>query len=424
MLAAMVASCFLHFCMLAAEVSLVSKASAQALPLSADCSNFPACAGLEGNCCPTPEGFQLLCCSATGTDDVSVGGATLSQPQVGQFVGSAVASSGLAGPAMNERMSNAKWSAKMPSVFHQSSSVPVDTCVLGGDCSIDTCDLAGGCPLQPVPVQEPWGVSSVDVCELGGVCLMQPSAAQLPCPGPCPEPCPLECTEPSAAAEPIAETPLQPLRAHVAPRAFREGDCVVAREDIGYGDDGDHAVTVAKASVGAVVSTEPLGIMWRGHDKLANAQAKPEQVSFPEPREGKILAVQRGVSPVKVLCLAASRAEGIAEHFAASVKPLPCEKDSENQTFHMLPCGTGRIRFAGNMCMELVHPELTLLKPCSSGAIDGQTFQLQVESKRFQAGVGGYVGCYDVGGPSGEDLRLAPCNETTTEFSFLSSAGH
>lgn len=287
----------------------------------------------------------------------------------------------------------------MPSKFHQSSSVPVDTCVSGGDCSVDMCDIGGGCPLQPAHVQQP-------------------------CPAPCPEPCPLECIELGAEAEPSAEIPLQPPRPHVAPRVFQEGDCVVATEDIGYGDDGDHAVIVAEASLGAVVSTEPLGITWRGHDDLANAEAKPEQVSFPEPREGKILAVQRAVSPIKVFCLAAIRAEGIEEHFAASVKAVPCERDSENQTFHMMPCGTGKIRFAGSTCMELVHPELTLLKPCSSVAIDGQLFQLQVQSKRFQAGVDGYVGCYDVGGPSGEDLRLAPCNETTTEFSFLGNAGH
>jgi len=102
---------------------------------------------------------------------------------------------------------------------------------------------------------------------------------------------------------------------------------------------------------------------------------------------------------------------------------VPCQAESEDQVFLLMPCGTGSVRLSSStedLCMELVHPQLTLLKPCSSiGAVDGQIFQLQLRSKRFQAGVGGFVGCYALSGANLDELLLLPCEETFTEFSVV-----
>lgn len=216
---------------------------------------------------------------------------------------------------------------------------------------------------------------------------------------------------------PAAGCPLLP------PRNFAEGDCVVARGQIEYVTaDGD--VTVAQGSLGTVVSLDPPGVMWRGHDDLSNAEIQAEQIAFPEPRLGKILVIHRAATlPVKVLCLAAVRAKSELGSFDASVKPVECKGGDEDQEFRLMPCGTGNVvhigRDGGETCMELVHPELTLFRPCSEQLDDGQIFQLQVRSKRLQAGINGFVGCYELGGRNAEELLLLPCSETSTEFSFI-----
>lgn len=235
-------------------------------------------------------------------------------------------------------------------------------------------------------------------------------------------------------ATPIASVPisgdpyfgLAPGCPLLPPRTFAEGDCVVARGQIEYVTaDGD--VTVAEGSLGTVVSLDPPGVMWRGHDDLSNAEVQAEQIAFPEPRVGKILVIHRATLPVKVLCLAAVRAKSELGSFDASVKPVECEEGSKDQEFRLMPCGTGNVvhhgkdgpSAGGDTCMELVHPELTLFRPCKDKLDDGQIFQLQVRSKRFQAGVNGFVGCYELGGRNAEELLLLPCSETSTEFSFI-----
>lgn len=226
----------------------------------------------------------------------------------------------------------------------------------------------------------------------------------------------------SIAVVPMPQVPSCPL---ISPRVFKEGDCVVARGEIEYSAAQDQELIVSDGSLGTVVSVEPLGVMWRGHDELTNAEVKPEQIAFPEPREGKILAIHRSTSPAKVLCMAAVRVKGAEGSFAASVKPVPCEEGREDQVFLLMPCGTGNVVHSHNKgpdtCMELVHPELTLLRPCQDVTVDGQIFQLQLRSKRFQAGVNGFVGCYELGGHNAEELLLLPCDETSTEFSFIDS---
>jgi len=232
--------------------------------------------------------------------------------------------------------------------------------------------------------------------------------------------------QPPPSLEPVAQPqacsvdgccPLAP------PRTFTEGDCIVANGDIEYLGSQDRELTVSNGSLGTVVSVEPLGVAWRGHETLTNAEVMPEQIAFPEPQEGKILAVRRSTFPPTISCLAAVRIKGAEEKFAASLKPVPCVQDSEEQVFLMMPCGAGNIRpgKGGKTCMELVHPQLTLFRPCASDLVDGQIFQLQMRSKRFQAGVSGFVGCYDLGGANLDELHVLPCNETSTEFNFVSN---